>query len=216
MPTENEILEKIDQAVVDCDMDAAATWARASLENLVDPLTTLDALTTAIQSVGDSFGSGDLFLPELIGAAEAMSAATAILEREIQARGTKKPQAAVVVIGTVFGDLHSIGKDIVATLLRAAGFEVCDLGINVKAQEFVAAIKRTHADILALSALLTTTAPEQRQVIQALKNEGLRDQVKIMVGGGAITADFSASIGADGYAATAPGAVELARRLITI
>lgn len=216
MPTGNEILANLAQAVVECDRDAAATWANASLEHELDPLTTLDASIRAIRSVGDAFGRGEVFLPELIGAADAMSAVTAILERAIQTRGVIKPHAAVVVIGTVFGDVHSIGKDIVATLLRAAGFEVCDVGINVKAERFVEAVKSAKAELLALSALLTTTAPEQRKVIQALEHEGLRDKVKIIVGGGAITGDFAASIGADGYDATAPGAVELAKRLTKI
>jgi len=120
----------------------------------------------------------------------------------------------IIVIGTVYGDIHTIGKTMVATLLIAEGFIVNDLGINVTSEHFVEGIKKYKADILAMSALMTTTAPEQRKVIETLKKDGLRDRVKIMIGGGAITQEFTNSIGADGYDPTAPGAVKLARRLI--
>jgi methylmalonyl-CoA mutase cobalamin-binding domain/chain len=122
----------------------------------------------------------------------------------------------VVVIGTVFGDIHDIGKNMVATLLRAAGFVVHDLGINITAAAFVDAVAKHNAQVLALSALLTTTAPEQKKVIELLREAGLREQVKVIVGGGGITAAFADSIGADGYDATAPGAVKLARRLLGV
>jgi len=119
-----------------------------------------------------------------------------------------------IVIGTVYGDIHSIGKTMVATLLTANGFVVNDLGINVTAENFVEGIKKYNANILAMSSLMTTTAPEQRKVIETLKEEGIRDKVKIMVGGGAITQGFADSIGADGYDPTAAGAVKLASSLI--
>jgi len=119
-----------------------------------------------------------------------------------------------VIAGTVFGDIHSIGKTMVCTLLTAEGFEVHDLGVNIKAEEFLEATKKYNADILAMSALMTMTASEQKKVIEYLKKEGLRDKIKIMVGGGAITEEFAKDVGADGYDPTAPGAVKLARRLI--
>jgi len=119
-----------------------------------------------------------------------------------------------VVIGTVYGDIHNIGKNMVASLLTAEGFSVHDLGINVTAEQFMEAIRKYKANILAMSALLTTTAIEQRKVIETLRKEGMRERLKVMVGGGAITQDFADSIGADGYAPTAPGAAKLARRLI--
>jgi methanogenic corrinoid protein MtbC1 len=143
-----------------------------------------------------------------------MSVASPILEEEIVRRGATRESSGVVVIGTVYGDIHTIGKEMVATLLRANGFIVHDIGVNVTAEEFVGAIKRHQPDILAMSALMTTTAAEQRKTIETLKNEGLRNKVKIMVGGGAITQEFANGIGADGYDATAPGAAKLAMELL--
>ena len=140
-----------------------------------------------------------------------MSAATAILQAEIAKTGAKQKSNGIIVIGTVYGDIHDIGKNMVATLLRAAGFEVHDLGVNIPAKDFVAAVVRFNAEILAMSALLTTTAPEQRKVIQALVAEGLRDRVRVMVGGAGLTAAFAKDIGADGYGTTAPAAVRLAK-----
>jgi len=121
-----------------------------------------------------------------------------------------------VIIGTVYGDVHSIGKGMVATLLYVAGFEVIDLGINVKGSTFLEAVKKENPDILAMSALLTTTAAEQEKVIEGLSEEGIRDKVKVMVGGSPINQEFADSIGADGYGATAPDGVKIAKRLLGI
>jgi methylmalonyl-CoA mutase cobalamin-binding domain/chain len=164
----------------------------------VDPLVALAALTDAIRSVGDGFACGDLWLPDLIAAAEAMTAGTALLEAEIARRGLQQLGLGVVVIGTVSGDIHDIGKNMVATLLRAAGFVVHDLGINITAPAFVEAVTKYDAQLLALSALLTTTAPEQQKVIELLKAAGLRERVRVIVGGGGITSAFADAIGADG------------------
>lgn len=212
MTAENDVLAQLEQAVLDYDAKSAAALAQAALETGLDPLKVLDVLTTTIRSVGDRFGRGECWLPDLVGAAEALAAATAVVESEIQRRGGQGPHGATVVIGTVYGDIHNIGKNMVATLLKASGFHVHDVGVNVKAERFVEAIKSTNADVLALSALLTTTALEQRKVIQALRDEGIRERVKVMVGGAAITREFAESIGADGYEATSIGAVELAKR----
>ena len=208
-----EVLEDLKKAILGYDREAAANLARKAVQEKIDPLKVLDAMTLAIRQVGDGFGKGELWLPELVGAAAAMEAATPIIEEEINRIDAKRDSLGTVVIGTVYGDIHTIGKTMVATLLTADGFVVNDLGINVSAEGFVMGIKRYHADILAMSALMTTTAPEQRKVIEILKSEGLRDEVKIMIGGGAITQEFANSIGADGYDPTAPGAVSLARRL---
>ena len=208
-----EVLEDLKKAILGYDREAAANLARKAVQEKIDPLKVLDAMTLAIRQVGDGFGKGELWLPELVGAAAAMEAATPIIEEEINRIDAKRDSLGTIVIGTVYGDIHTIGKTMVATLLTADGFVVNDLGINVSAEGFVMGIKRYHADILAMSALMTTTAPEQRKVMEILKNEGLRDEVKIMVGGGAITQEFANSIGADGYDPTAPGAVSLARRL---
>jgi corrinoid protein of di/trimethylamine methyltransferase len=209
-----ETLENLKRAVVEYDTEAAASWARKIVEEKVDPIKALDALTETIKQVGDRFGRGELWLPDLVGAADAMQAAMPIIEEELKRTGAKRETMGTVVAGTVFGDIHSIGKSMVCTLLVAGGFEVHDLGVNIKAEEFLEAMEKYQADILAMSALLTTTAAEQKKVIDALKEKDIREKVKVMVGGGAITAEFAESIGADGYDPTAPGAVELARRLV--
>lgn len=209
-----EILENLRRAVKEYDLKGAASLAKKAMEDKVDPIKALDALTEAIREVGDGFGKGELFLPELISAAEALQSATPIIEEEIKKTGAKRESLGRVVAGTVFGDIHNIGKTMVCTLLTADGFEVIDLGIDVEAGRFVEAVKKHKPDILAMSALLTMTASEQQKVVEALKKEGIRDKVKVIVGGGAISEEFAKTIGADGYDATAPGGVKLARSLI--
>ncbi len=209
-----EILENLKKAITGYDREGAVDWARKAVQERIDPIKALDTMTVAIRQIGDGFGQGELWLPDLVGAAAAMTAATPIIEEEIKRVGARRESLGIVVIGTVYGDIHTIGKTMVATLLTANGFAVNDLGINVTAESFVQGVNEHKAGILAMSALMTTTAPEQRKVITALKKEGIRDTVKIMVGGGAITQEFADSIGADGYDPTAPGAVELARRLV--
>ncbi len=208
-----EVLEHLRKAIVEYDCEGAARFARKAVQEGVDPIQALDAMTVAIREVGGDFGRGELWLPELVGAAAAMAAAAPIIEEEIRKIGARRETLGTVVIGTVYGDIHTIGKQMVATLLTADGFAVKDLGTNVSAEGFVNGIGEYEADILAMSALMTTTAPEQRKVIETLTKEGIRDKVKIMVGGGAITQEFADRIGADGYDPTAPGAVQLARRL---
>ncbi|MFC1950738.1 B12-binding domain-containing protein [Chloroflexota bacterium] len=210
----HEILENLKKAVAEYDTEGAASWARKTIEEKIDPVEAADALTDAIKEIGDAFGRGELWLPDLVGAADAMQGAMPIINEEIVKRGMERKGLGTVVVGTVYGDIHDIGKTMVSTLLIAGGFSVHDIGVNITAEEFVKAVKEHKANILALSALLSMSAPEQLKVIDSLKEEGLRDKVKIMVGGGAITEEFAKEIGADGYEATAPGAVGLARRLI--
>ncbi len=193
--------------------DAAASAARIVMEG-IDPMLALDAMTSSIRQVGESFNRGDLGLPDLIMASEAFQAALPAFMQALARSGRQRKSSGTVVIGTVYGDLHNIGKDMVATLLVADGFVVHDLGVNVTAERFIAAVKEHHADLLAMSALLSISAPEQKKVIAALGQEGQRDTVKVMVGGGAISQEFADSIGADGYAATAPLATALARHLL--
>ena len=209
-----EVIESLKRAVVEYDAEGAAGWARKAVVEGVAPVKAMQALTEAIRQVGDRFGKGELWLPDLVGAADAMQAAMPIIEEELKKTGAKRKSLGIVVVGTVFGDIHDIGKAMVCTLLTAGGFEVHDLGVNVKAEEFLEAIDKFRADILAMSALLTMTASEQRKVIEALRVRGARDRVKVMVGGGALTQEFADEIGADGYDPTAPGAVTLARRLL--
>ncbi|MEA1964072.1 MAG: cobalamin-dependent protein [Candidatus Aerophobetes bacterium] len=210
----DEVLKNLKKAVIEYNAEEAASWARKAVEEKIDPIKALDVMTEAIRYIGDGFGKGELWLPDLVGAADAMQSAMPIIEEEIKRKGAKRESLGIIVIGTVYGDIHSIGKTMVATLLTAGGFTVHDLGVNTKAEEFIEAIKKYKAGILALSALMTMTAPEQKKIIAALEKEGLRDQVKVMVGGGSITQEFADSIGADGYNPTAPGAVKLARSLV--
>ena len=213
---ENEIFEQLKKAVKEYKKETAESLARKAMQEKIDPLKVLDALTEAIREVGDGFGRGELFLPELVGAADAVQKAMPIVEKEIEKKNIKRHSQGKVVVGTVSGDLHNIGKTMVCTLLLADGFEVIDLGIDVQTEKFIEAVKDHDADIVAMSALLTTTAREQKNVIDALKNAGLRDKVKVMVGGGAITEGFAENIGADGYEPMAPGAVKLAREFVGI
>mgnify|MGYP000566116700 CR=1 FL=1 len=209
-----EILQKLKQSVLAYDQTAAVDWARKAVEASIDPLRALDVLTEAIREIGEGFGKGDLFLPDMVGAADAMKAATPILEAAIERSGGKRETVGTVVLGTVYGDIHDIGKAMVATLMTAQGFKVLDLGVNITAEQFLAAVRETRPEILAMSSLLTTTAPEMKKVIDKLKSEGLREKLKVMVGGGAITESFAAGIGADGYDPTAVGGAVLARHLV--
>jgi len=209
-----QTLENLRKAVFEYDKELAQASAKKAVEQGIDPLEALDVMTVAIREIGDAFGRGELWLPDLVGASDAMQAAVPILEDEIKKRGETRKPLGIVVAGTVFGDIHNIGKTMVTTLLTAAGFQVYDLGVNVHAKGFIDAIKKYNPDLLAMSALMTTTCTEQEKVIKELENEGLREKVKVMVGGAAVTEEFAKSIGADGYDPTAPGAVELALKLL--
>jgi len=210
----DDILENLKKAILEYDSEKAANLAKEALEKKIDPVKALNVMTEAVRQVGDGFGRGELWLPDLVGAADAMQSAMPIIQKEIEIKGTKIETLGVVVVGTVFGDIHNIGKTMVCTLLAAEGFTVYDLGVNVTAEKFIEAVKKYKADILAMSALMTMTAPEQRKIIAILKKENLRDKVKVMVGGGSITEEFAKNIGADGYDPTAPGGAKLARRLL--
>jgi len=209
-----ETLAGLAQAINDYDPAAAEKYAREAVAAGINPVEAFAAMTAAIKAIGDDFEAGTRWLPDLIGAAGAMQAAAPVLEVAIKSSGGKKAALGTVVAGTVQGDIHSIGIEIVCTLLVAAGFDVHYLGIDIPAEKFVAAVRETNADIVALSALLTVTSAEDKKVMQLLADAGLREQVKVMVGGGAVNADFAAKIGADGYEPAAPGAVELARTFV--
>jgi len=203
------------QAVIDGDADAADAAARAAIAAGIPPLTAIDeGFMVGMKEVGAGFAAGDLFLPDMMLAARAMQRALGVLEPELKASAIERTVAGRVVIGTVAGDIHEIGKNLVGMLLSTSGFEVHDLGVNVAPERFVAAAREHRADIVGLSALLTTTMTGQRTVIAALTEAGLRPPVKVMVGGAPVTGSWANQIGADGYSEDAMGAVELAKRLM--
>jgi corrinoid protein of di/trimethylamine methyltransferase len=208
------ILEDLAKAVKEYHEAGVVDLAGKALEEGIDPVAIIDALTEGIREVGDAFGAGEIFLPELVGAAEAMEAAMPIVESALKEQGGTRSSAGKVVAGTVAGDIHNIGKSIFCTLLVADGFHVIDLGIDVPKDKFLATIETEKPDVLAMSALLTITAQEQKNVLAALEAAGLRDGLKVIVGGGAISQRFAESIGADGYSPTAPGGVSLVRELL--
>jgi corrinoid protein of di/trimethylamine methyltransferase len=209
----DDLIEKLAQAVIDGEPEDAVAIAKQALDQGLDPLECItQGLTKGIQKVGELFASGEYFLPELIIGADAMKDALAILEPALVG-GQKREIVANVVLGTVEGDLHEIGKTLVATMLTANGFRVKDIGVDQPASAFIAAAKEVDATIIGASALLTTTMLQQEKLIHALEEAGMRDRVKVMIGGAPVTESYSKKIGADGYAEDAISAVNLAFRL---
>lgn len=217
MPKEVEkrqLFDNLGKSILNCDEKAAKELAQKVLEQDIDPEEALEPMVKVIREIGDKFETGELFLPTLVGAGEAMNKATTILEEEIERRGRVRETKGTVLIGTVKGDIHSIGKDLVVSLCKAHGFTVIDLGVDVSAEGFIAGMKEHNPDILGLSALMSTTVREQGAVVETLLEEGIRNKVKIMIGGAAASEDFAHQIGADGFAPTAPMAVKLAESLL--
>ncbi|MFC2064692.1 B12-binding domain-containing protein [Chloroflexota bacterium] len=212
-----ELFEKMAQSIIDGDSDISAELAREAIAQNIDPIQAITAgFVIGVNTVGDAFAAGDTFLPELVMAGEAMKAAVATLEPEMEKRGTQREMLGKVVLATVEGDIHEIGKSLVGTMLTASGFEVIDLGVDVKSAKLVEKVKEVDADILAMSALLTTTMVKQKEVIDLLDSEGLRRKVKVMVGGAPVTRDWVQRIEADGYSEDAIGAVNVAKELMGI
>lgn len=203
------------KSVIDGAPDTAAKLARESIAAGVSPLDAINlGYVEGITYVGEKFGCREMFLPDMLAAAEAMKAAVNILEPEMKKLGTHREMLGKVVLGTAKGDIHDIGKNLVGTMLSASGFEVFDLGTNVPADQFVTKAKAVGADIVGVSALLTTTMAGQKTVIEALEKDGLRPKVKVIIGGAAVTSKWSTDIGADGYARNAVDALDLAKRLV--
>ena len=212
-----ELFQKMSQSILDGDSDVAVALAKQAIEAGIDPL---DAITKGfvlgVDQVGESFACGQAFLPELVMAGEAMKAAVATLEPEMQKRGTTRQVFGKVVLATVEGDIHEIGKTLVGTMLSASGFQVYDLGVDVPSAKIIEKVKEVDADLVGLSALLTTTMVKQKEVIDELDKMGLRKRVKVMVGGAPVTRDWVQKIEADGYSEDAIGAVVLAKQLVGI
>jgi corrinoid protein of di/trimethylamine methyltransferase len=212
-----ELLNQITASLVEGDPDRTVELTRQAVEAGMEPMTIIEGgLVPGMNIVGDKFSQGEYFLPHLIISAGGMQQAMEILEPELRARKQEVKVTGKVVIGTVHGDIHEIGKSLVGTMLSASGFQVFDLGVDVPAEVFVAKVKETGAHIVGLSALLTTTMVVQKEIIEALSAAGLRHQVKVIVGGAPVTRSWAVEIGADGYAEDAIEAVQLATRLIAV
>jgi len=205
---DDEYFAKLAQTVFDGEEEECVRLVRAGLESGADPLEAIErGLAKGIAKVGEDFGAGVLFLPELAMAAGVMKAGTAILDERILASGEKRMSAGKVVIGTVKGDIHDIGKSIVAAVLQANGYDVVDIGINVDVEEFIQAVRDNSPDVLGLSTLLTLPLMQMDTVIKKLGEAGLRDEVKVIVGGCPVTQKFAEEIGADAVGFDAQDAV---------
>jgi len=210
----NEILKEITRSLVECEPDLTPQLTQEALENGLEPLTIINqGLVPGMDIVGEKFQTGEYFLPQMVIAANAMTQAMEFLEPELKARHEVSESVGTIVIGTVKGDIHEIGKSLVGTMMSAHGFRVYDVGVDVPAATFVDKVKETQANLLGLSALLTTTMTAQRGVIQALEEAGIRDRVKVMIGGAPVTEEWAETIGADGYAEDVVGAIALGKRL---
>ena len=201
------------EAIKSGNRDTAKAETTSAIDSGANPQTILDALVEGMDDVGRRFKANEIFVPEVLIAARAMKEAMALLEPKLVEAGIKP--ACVAVIGTVQGDLHDIGKNLVSMMWKGANFGVVDLGTNVTAEKFVEAAKEHNARIVGLSALLTTTMPAMKQTVEALKEAGL-SEVKVVIGGAPITKEFADQIGADGYAADAASAVDVARELAAV
>ncbi len=209
-----EMYRKLAQAVIEGEPEQAEELAKQALDRGLDPLACInEGLTPGINRVGELFSTGEYFLPDLVIGSDAMKAALAVLEPALVGNQQRETLGRVV-LGTVEGDIHEIGKTLVGVMLTANGFDVTDIGADKSAAEFVAAARENGATIIGASALLTTTMSEQQRIIEALDEAGLRDQIKVMVGGAPVSQSWADRIGADGYAENAMTAVALAFRLI--
>jgi corrinoid protein of di/trimethylamine methyltransferase len=204
------------EAILKGKQKGAVELTNAALADNVDPKMLIDEyMIKAMEEVGRRFENQQVFVPELLMAGRAMKASLNILQPIMQGAGTSS-SIGKIVIGTVKGDLHDIGKNLVASMLEGCGFEVIDIGIDMDSDKFVEAVREYHADVLGLSALLTTTMPYMKTVIDALQEAGLRDKVKVIVGGAPVSATFASEIGADGYSDSANSAVTKVKDLLGI
>jgi len=206
-------LEKLYTAVLEGDAKSSAAITKQALDEGVAPMTLVtDTMVPAMDEAGRRFEAEEYFVPELLLAARAMKAAMALIRPLLVASGAKS--AGRVAVGTVKGDLHDIGKNLVASMLEGGGFEVLDLGADVSPEKFIEAVKEKGAQVVCLSALLTVTMPAMKTTIEALKTAGVRGNVKVLVGGAPVTAQYASEIGADGYGENANSAVALTRKLL--
>jgi corrinoid protein of di/trimethylamine methyltransferase len=213
--SKQEILEQLAKAVVEGDKNSARENAQAAVDEGLDPLEAVDrGLSKGMEVVGANFESGESFLPELLMAADSFNAAMEILNPLIEANKQKISKLGTALLATVKGDMHNIGKNIVATVLETNGFEVVDIGIDQSTLNIIEAAQKHKADFIGLSSVMTTTMPYQKEVIETLSEMGLREKFFVLVGGGPVTQKWADEIGADGYGETAVDAVGVAKKLL--
>ena len=211
----DELYQAMAQSIVDGKVDLATSLARQALDQGIDPLEAINnGYVVGVKTVGDNFSEGTAFIPELVLAGAAMKGAMQVLEPEIAKSGTKRESLGTVVLATIEGDIHDIGKNLVGTMFSAYGFEVCDLGVNVPIADILQKADDLQADIIAVSALLTTTMMKQAELVKDLEASGKRANYKVIVGGAPVTQKWVDEIGADGFSQDAVGAVSLAERLM--
>jgi 5-methyltetrahydrofolate--homocysteine methyltransferase len=209
----SRVYERLSTAILEGDAEKAPKLVERGLKQGLVPKDILDnGLVPGMNEVGVRFKAGDMFVPEVLMSADAMQASLRILRPELVSSGAKL--IGKIVMGTVKGDLHDIGKNLVGMMCEGAGFEVIDLGFNVDPEKFIDAIKEHQPDIVGMSALLTTTMRAMALTIRAIQEAGLRDQVKIMIGGAPVDAEFAERIGADGYGSNGPAGSDLAKKFV--
>ncbi|OGR24240.1 MAG: methyltransferase [Desulfobacca sp. RBG_16_60_12] len=212
---DDQLLSEISACILSGDLTAMREKTLAALDAGFEPMGIIQhGLVPGMEKLGETFGRGEIFLPELLIGAEAMKTSLALIKPLLKSEDLKSK--GTVVIGSVLGDVHDIGKNIVAWMLEGAGLNVIDLGVDVAPERFIEAIRANSPHIIALSALLTTSSHQIAKVINRIIEQGLRDDVKVMVGGAAVSQDYADQVGADGYAPDAVGAVAKARELIGI
>jgi len=213
--SEEEILGNLRQAVLNYDSDGARKAAEEAIKANVDPLKAIEGgLAPAIREVGERFHRYEIYLPHVIIAADAMTAAMQILEAALPR--DKVPTRKAIVIGTVEGDIHEIGKNVVAIMLKVAGFEVYDLGVDVKVSSFIDKAQAQGADVIAMSSLMTTSMPNMGDLIDDLRSTNLRERFKVVVGGGPVTQGYADKIGSDGFGRDGDEAVKVVKRLVGV
>lgn len=211
-----QILDNLAQSIIEGDEQMAIENAKAALKMQIDPLETVEqGLSKGMDVIGEQFGSGEVFLPELLMAANAFKAAMEILKPELEAQNKHTIQHGTIIVGTVRGDVHNIGKDIVSTVLETKGFDVVDIGVDNDALKFIQEAEKAKADVIALSCLMTTTMPAQKEIIETLDEMDLRDKYFVIVGGGPVTQEWADEINADGYGKTAVQAPKLVKQLLS-
>ncbi len=212
--SKKELIEKLAEAVKEGNIEEAGSLAEESVKSKYDPLEVLEGVTSALKEVGKSFGRGEMFLTELMFCSEAAKAAMAPLAEEIKAQKKEITYAGRVLMGTVAGDIHDIGKSLVTAMLTAAGFEVFDLGVDVSDDTFIEKVKELKPDVLGMSALVSNTMFKFGDVVEALKKAGLRGKVKVIVGGAFVDQDWAETCGADAFGADTVDAVAKVEALL--